>query len=67
MPPLVPQQDVIVIEGPYIAASPKSVELQAAEILRDKLEDYPPCRIISISSNGGKMHAYSLTAVVETV
>jgi len=61
---LVSQQDVIVIQGPYTRASLSYVE--APELLRKRLESYPPCRIISITCRGN-MADYTLTAVVDTV
>ncbi|MGX1701700.1 hypothetical protein [Microbacterium sp. NPDC055357] len=61
---LVPQQDVIVIRGPYSHASRAYDE--APQQLKQRLESYPACRIISITCRGN-MADYVLTAVVETV
>jgi len=62
--PLIPQQDIIVISGPYKPIE-RSQE-QAAELLKQALEAYPPCRIVSITGTGN-LAAYRLTAVVETI
>lgn len=61
---LVPQQDIVVIEGPY--QSPGTATAEAAELLRQTLETYPPCRIISITATGLGLSS-RLVAVVETV
>ena len=62
--PLIPQQDVIVISGPYKNAV--GAYKEAPVLLQQRLEEYPPCRIISITCYGS-MTNYVLTAVVETV
>lgn len=62
--PLIPQQDIIVVTGPY--GKGRRPEDQAAAMLVDRLKEYPPARIISITG-GGILHGYVLTAVVETV
>lgn len=64
--PLIPQQSVVVITGPYNLGRDQSTEEAAAVKLRAVLESYPPCRIVSISGSG-LVHGYSLTAVVETI
>lgn len=64
--PLIPQQSLIVVTGPYDLARGQSTEGAAATKLRAVLESYPPCRIVSVTGSG-TMHGYSLTAVVETV
>jgi hypothetical protein len=64
--PLVAQQDVVVVRGPYKLAKDGRVEEAAVLKLRAMLEIYPPCRIISLTG-GGSLHAYTLTAVIETV
>jgi hypothetical protein len=65
--PLVPQQDVVVITGPYQLEQGQRAEDAAAVQLKQALESYPLCRIVSVSCGSGNMHAYSLTAVVETI
>ena len=64
--PLIPQQDILVITGPYKPARGGSFEGAAVEKLRAALEGYPPCRIITFHISGS-MHAVILTAVIETV
>lgn len=61
---LVPQQDVVVIRGPY--SHPSRSYDEAPQLLRQRLESYPACRIISITCRGN-MADYTLTAVVETI
>lgn len=63
--PLIPQQDIVVVAGPYPPG--QSIPQAAAEELRKILSTYPPCRIVSITAGGGPLHAYNLTAVIETV
>lgn len=65
--PLIPQQDIIVVTGPYTLAKGQTHQSAAAEKLRAILMEYPPCRIVSITSGGGLMHSYNLTAVIETI
>jgi len=65
--PLVPQQEVIVVVGPYQLAKGQSAQEAAAQKLKQILAAYPPCKIVSLTSGGGLMHAYNLTAVIETV
>ena len=60
---LLPQQDLVVVQGPYTRASLSYVE--GPELLRKRLESDPPCRIISITCRGN-MADYTLTAVAET-
>jgi hypothetical protein len=64
--PLIPQQDIVVIRGPYQVAPGQGTEDVAAQKLKLALESYPPCRIVSING-GGNLHAYVLTAIVETI
>ena len=61
---LVPQQDLVVIQGPY--SHPSRSYAEAPALLRQRLESYPPCRIISITCRGN-MADYTLTAVIETI
>lgn len=65
--PLIPQQDIVVITGPYQLAPGQAHQAAAVEALRATLDKYPPCRIVSITAGGGLMHAYNLTAVIETI
>lgn len=65
--PLVPQQDVVVVVGPYQLAAGQSAPEAAAQKLQQILAAYPPCRIVSLTSGGGIGHVYTLTAVIETV
>ncbi|MBN9613653.1 MAG: hypothetical protein J0H64_09405 [Actinobacteria bacterium] len=62
--PLIPQQDVLVIRGPY--QQPMQPYEEAAELLKRALDNYPACRLISITA-GGSMGPYSLTAAVYTI
>lgn len=59
--PLVPQQDIVSVQaGGFTSAA------QLVPKLKQALEAYPPCRIISISTlkdNG----ALVMTAVIETI
>lgn len=64
--PLIPQQSLVVINGPYNLSPGRSSESVAAELLRARLESFPPCRIVSISGIN-LVTGYSLTAVVETI
>lgn len=64
--PLIPQQSLVVINGPYNLGPGQSSESVAAELLRARLEAFPPCRIVSISGIN-LITGYSLTAVVETI
>lgn len=64
--PLIPQQTLVVINGPYKLAAGQSTENAAAQLLRAQLDSFPPCRIVSITGSG-LIHGYSLTAVVETI
>lgn len=64
--PLIPQQNIVVVTGPYKLKRGQDTVQAAAEELQTALENYPPCRIISLTGSG-IMHGYSLTAVVETV
>lgn len=64
--PLIPQQNIVVVTGPYTLKPGQEPVQAAAEKLQAALENYPPCRIVSLTGNGN-MHLYSLTAVVETV
>lgn len=64
--PLIPQQSLVVVTGPYDLARGQTTEDAAAAKLRAVLVNYPPVRVVSISGSG-IMHGYSLTAVVETV
>lgn len=64
--PLIPQQDVLVIVGPYHLTKGQSTQQAAADELRRVLDSYPPCRIVSLTG-GGTLHSYALTAVIETV
>jgi hypothetical protein len=65
--PLIPQQDILVVTGPYQLAKGQTHQAAAAEKLRATLTAYPPCKIVSITAGGGAMHAYVLTAVIETI
>lgn len=65
--PLVPQQDVVVVMGPYNLARGGRAEDAAVVKLRAILEAYPPCRIVSLTAGAGLLHSYTLTAVIETV
>jgi len=61
--PLIPQQDVIVVEGLKNGSAAAHVEA-----LRQKLDAYPPCRIISISVGTTQFGGVEkLVAVVESV
>ncbi len=61
--PLVTQQDIVVLEDLRNANANVYVEA-----LRQKLETYPPCRIVSIAMVSNQFGAVSkLVAVVETV
>lgn len=64
--PLIPQQTLVVITGPYTLARDQKPEEAAAAKLQAVLETYPPCRIVSVTGSG-TIHGYSLTAVVETI
>lgn len=64
--PLIPQQNIVVVTGPYTLERDQQPVEAATEKLQAILENYPPCRIVSISSTGTG-HLYSLSAVVETV
>lgn len=64
--PLIPQQTIVVVTGPYTLARGQEPVEAAAVKLRAALESFPPCRIVSVSGSG-MMHGYSLTAVVETI
>lgn len=64
--PLIPQQDIVVIAGPYEVARGGTFQAAAADKLKSVLEGYPPCRVIAISLDG-VMAGTVLTAVIETV
>ncbi|MBT2495075.1 hypothetical protein J7E45_05585 [Microbacterium sp. ISL-59] len=64
--PLIPQQDIVVVEGPYTLAKGQSTQNAAVQKLRLALASYPDCRIVSVTGSG-VMHGYNLTAVIETV
>jgi len=63
--PLIPQQDIVYVEGPYGGREPLSFETAFAELKR-RLESYPSIRIVSLQ-HGFKLSGHYLTAVVETV
>ena len=63
--PLIPQQNIVVVSGPYSPKRGQDLVEAAAEMLQASLENYPPCRIVSISSNGTG-HMYSLTCLLYT-
>lgn len=62
--PLIPQQDIVVITPPY--APHLSTEEGVAQKLRERLESYPPCRVVSLSHYVWGS-SFGLTAVVETI
>jgi len=64
--PLIPQQTIVVVTGPYDLKRGQEPVQAAAEKLQEAISNYPPCRIVSVTGSGN-LHGYSLTAVVETV
>ena len=66
--PLVPQQDIVVVTVSSLDSRPRGQSLYeaAALALAKKLESYPSCRIVAITSHGER-HDYALTVVVETI
>jgi hypothetical protein len=65
--PLVPQQDVLVVIIGALAFPGRFPAEVAIEELKARLEDYPPCRIVSLTSAWAGTSQYTLTAVVETI
>lgn len=60
--PLIPQQDIIVIQDLG------GTSVTAAEKLRTRLEEYPPSRIVAISvKNSSVIFGTELVAVIETI
>lgn len=65
--PLIEQQDVVVAY-PSEPRNPRhSLEQSAIEELRKQLLNYPPCRIVSISTSESTTRGYALVAVIETI
>lgn len=65
--PLIPQQDVVVVNAlTQDVPDGKPVSDFAADLLRQALDSYPPCRIVSITHKTS-IDAFSLIAVVETI
>jgi hypothetical protein len=58
--PLIPQQDVLVV--PYFKGGLDG----AVKKLRKDLEDYPPCRIVSIAMQTSGGLTAELVVVIET-
>ena len=60
---LVPQQEIVSVVGSLIGiGGPK-----ADDLLREKLEEYPDCRIISIAAAATTVNSVLLVAVIETI
>lgn len=65
--PLIPQQDIIVVEGPYpVGGRDETSQVAAARKLRRILSEYAPVRIVSMTSSSN-LHGHCLTVVVETI
>jgi hypothetical protein len=71
--PLIPQQDIVVITGEHIrdwTALSTAVYPAAVDRLKELLEGYPPCRIVSLTCSGAGPNSnseFTLVAVVETI
>lgn len=63
--PLIPQQDVLYVEGPYQCPDSMKFEAAFAELKR-RLESYPAMRIVSLQQ-GFKLTGHYLTVVMESV
>ncbi len=70
--PLISQQNVLCVNEPVEPTRDptdnvfEQTAARAIQRLLSELEDYPPCRIVSISTIS-RGNFYTLTAVVETV